>query len=130
MKCRPWKSCGSAGRLIGATIIGAALAGAGFSTPAGAQTRDAGPWWPHPVWGPDDQAGASNRITEAKVMEALQLASSGTIYELGQIYEQEMPLFGTRSYSMVLPVRAPAATRSPWRICSARWRRRACRRRT
>ena len=114
MKYGPWQSRGSGrlrggGRLIGATIIGAALAGAGFSTPAGAQTRDAGPWWPHPLWGPGDQAGASNRITGAKVMEALQLASNGTIYELGQVYEQGMPLFGTRSYSLVLPVRAPAA---------------------
>ena len=41
-------------------------------------------------------------------MEALQLATTGKIYELGQIYEQEMPLFGTRSYSMVLPAKNPA----------------------
>ena len=30
---------------------------------AQAQTREAGPWWPHPEWGAMDQAGASNRIT-------------------------------------------------------------------
>ena len=93
--------------------IGASLALAAFSAlltlSAGAQTRDSGPWWPHPEWGPDDQAGASNRITEAKVVEALRLATAGRIYELGQIYEQGMPLFGSRSYSMVLPARGPAA---------------------
>ena len=77
--------------------------------PAGGQTRDSGPWWPNPEWGPEDQAGASNRITEAKVMEAIELATTGKIYELGQVYEQGMPLFGTRSYSMVLPARDPAA---------------------
>ncbi len=76
---------------------------------ASAQTRESGPWWPNAEWGPDDQAGASNRITDARVMEALQMATTGRIYELGQIYEQGMPLFGTRSYSMVLPARDPAA---------------------
>ena len=92
---------------------GASLALAAFcallTLSAGAQTRESGPWWPNPEWGPEDQAGASNRITEAKVMEALQLATTGKIYELGQIYEQGMPLFGTRTYSIVLPVRDPAA---------------------
>ena len=92
------------GALIAVTAMGALL-----TLSAGAQTRDSGPWWPNSEWGPDDQAGASNRITDAKVMEALQLATTGKIYELGQIYEQGMPLFGTRSYSMVLPARDPAA---------------------
>jgi hypothetical protein len=70
-----------------------------------AQTREAGPWWPHPEWGPDDQAGASNRITPAKVLSALQLAKTGVMYELGQVYEAGMPLFRGRSYSMLIPRR-------------------------
>lgn len=103
----------ASGRRRSAMRVGASLALAAFSAlltlSAGAQTRESGPWWPNPEWGPDDQAGASNRITEAKVVEALQLATTGRIYELGQIYEQGMPLFGSRSYSMVLPARGPAA---------------------
>lgn len=95
-----------------ATRAGASLAlaalGALLTLPADAQTRESGPWWPNPEWGPEDQAGASNRITDTKVMEGLQMAASGRIYELGQVYEQGMPLFGTRSYSMVLPARDPA----------------------
>lgn len=39
--------------------------------PAAGQTRDEGPWWPHPIWGPNDQAGASNWITPAKILEAV-----------------------------------------------------------
>ena len=73
-----------------------------------AQTLTDGPWWPNAEWGPDDQAGASNRITEEKVMDALQLATSGHIYELGQIYEPGMPVFGSRSYTMVLPAKGAA----------------------
>lgn len=67
---------------------------------ATAQTRESGPWWPHPQWGADDQAGASNRITAEKILAALQLATTGQVYELGQIYEASMPLVGTRTYGM------------------------------
>ncbi len=80
-----------------------------FSFAADSQTRDQGPWWPNPEWGPGDQAGASNRITDSKVLEALQTATTGRVYELGQLYEQGMPLFGSRSYSMILPTKGPAA---------------------
>ncbi len=80
-----------------------------FPVSVDAQTRESGPWWPNAQWGAEDQAGASNRITEEKVIEALRLVTSGKIYELGQIYEQGMPLYGTRSYSIVLPAKAPGA---------------------
>jgi hypothetical protein len=70
---------------------------------ARAQTRAAGPWWPHPIWGPDDRAGGSNWITPEKVRSALGLATTGTIYELGQVYEAGMPLFGQRTYSLTIP---------------------------
>ena len=103
----------TSGRNRGAARVGALIAlaamGGLLTQLAGAQTRESGPWWPNEEWGPDDQAGASNRITDAKVMEALQLATTGRIYELGQVYEQGMPLFGSRSYSIVLPARDPAA---------------------
>ena len=91
-------------RLISPLIVVVSVV---FSLSAGAQTRESGPWWPNAEWGPQDQAGASNRITEEKVMEALRLATSGRIYDLGQIYEQGMPLFGTHSYSMVLSPSPP-----------------------
>lgn len=76
--------------------------------PVQGQTREAGDWWPHPEWGAADQAGATNRITPQKVMEALQLARTGEVYELGQVYEQNMPLYGNRTYAMILPSKGAA----------------------
>jgi len=67
------------------------------------QTREKGPWWPHPIWGPEDQAGGSNWITPTKVMEAIKLVKTGKIYELGQIYERGIPLVGDRTYAMFIP---------------------------
>ncbi len=60
------------------------------------------PWWPSP-WGADDEAGASNWITPAKVMDAAQLIQTGEIHELGRVYEAGMPLFGQRAFSLRIP---------------------------
>jgi kynurenine formamidase len=68
-----------------------------------AQTRETGPWWPHPIWGPEDQAGASNWITPEKVLQSVKLVEKGRIYELGQVYERAMPLYGDRTYSLLIP---------------------------
>ena len=68
-----------------------------------AQTREQGPWWPHPEWGPDDQAGSSNRITPEKILEAVSLVRTGKVYELGHVYERDMPLGRNRSYAMFMP---------------------------
>lgn len=73
------------------------------SLPALAQTREEGPWWPHPVWGAGDEAGASNWITPEKILEALSLVKTGTVYELGHLYERGMPLLGDRTYAIVMP---------------------------
>jgi kynurenine formamidase len=76
---------------------------AGLSASATAQTREKGPWWPHPLWGAEDQAGASNWITPEKVLEAIDLIQTGRVYELGQTYERAMPLFGDRTYALHIP---------------------------
>ena len=67
-----------------------------------AQTREAGPWWPHAEWGAQDQAGASNRITPAKIVAAVGLVRTGRVFEIGQVYERGMPLGGTRDYALRL----------------------------
>ena len=72
-----------------------------------AQTRESGPWWPNAEWGPDDEAGASNRITQEKVLEAIGLVRTGEIYDLGHPYEPEMPFFPGRSYAIESASRAP-----------------------
>jgi kynurenine formamidase len=77
-----------------------------------AQTKEKGPWWPHPLWGPEDQAGGSNWITPAKVLEAIKLVKTGKIYEIGQIYERGMPLFGKRTYAMFASQSGPGGKNS------------------
>jgi len=59
-------------------------------------------WYPS-RWGADDQRGAANRITPAKVLEATRLVTQGTIYQLGRVYEAGMPQFGSRHYSLRIP---------------------------
>lgn len=78
----------------------------------GAQTRESGPWWPHPLWGADDQVGASNWITPEKVLSALSLARTGRVYDLGQLYEPGMPLYSGRSYSLTLKAASPEVSGS------------------
>ena len=71
-------------------------------SPALGQTREEGPWWPHPIWGPDDQAGASNWITPEKILEAISLVRTGQVYELGHVYERGMPLLGQRTFALFI----------------------------
>ncbi|MEE4161114.1 MAG: cyclase family protein, partial [Woeseiaceae bacterium] len=59
-------------------------------------------WWPS-EWGPDDERGAANRLTPAKLREATALIREGRIYELGRDYEAGMPLFPGRHYSLTIP---------------------------
>jgi len=64
-------------------------------------------WWPSP-WGPDDEIGATNRITPTKVLSATELIVEGQIYELGRPYEANMPVFGGREFSLrTLPPGGP-----------------------
>jgi kynurenine formamidase len=74
-----------------------------LAAPAAAQTRSEGPWWPHPQWGADDQAGASNWITPEKIVEAITLVRTGKVYELGHVYERGMPLLPGRTYTLIIP---------------------------
>ena len=59
-------------------------------------------WYPS-RWGADDQRGAANRLTPAKVLEAKNVITKGAVYQLGHVYEPGMPMFGTRHYSLRIP---------------------------
>lgn len=88
--------------LVGILVLGGLVG----SSPAGAQTREKGPWWPSPH-GAKDQAGNSNYITAEKVLKSLRIPKTGQAYELGRIYEAEMPQYGYRPYFLTI---IPAAT--------------------
>ena len=72
-----------------------------------AQTRQQGHWWPNAQLGPQDQAGASNWITPEKMLRAIRLMMTGKMYELGHVYERGMPLYGDRTFSLVIPALFP-----------------------
>ena len=63
-------------------------------------------WWPS-EWGADDQLGALNRLTPAKVLEASQLITQGAIYDMTHVFEEDMPLFTLtpedRKYTLSIP---------------------------
>jgi kynurenine formamidase len=61
-------------------------------------------WWPS-EWGADDERGAANRITAESVLEAARMIREGKIYSLGRVYENGMPMFGNRHFSLTIPGR-------------------------
>ena len=63
-------------------------------------------WWPS-QWGASDQRGALNRLTPEKTLAAAALITSGAIYDMGRVFEEEMPLFALtpqrRKYTLSVP---------------------------
>lgn len=82
---------------------------------AEAQTPTGSRWWPS-EWGPEDERGASHRITPARVVEAARLIQEGRIYSLGRLYEPGMPGFGNRHYSLTIPGRPTGGPLGPNQI--------------
>ena len=84
-----------------ASVLGLSVFALG-ALPVMAQTPMGPEWWPS-EWGPDDQRGAANRLTAAKVLEAVSLIREGKVYELGRVYEQGMPMVGNRHFKLTIP---------------------------
>lgn len=58
--------------------------------------------WTESQWGPDDEIGAANRITEQSVLAASQLITTGKTYNLGIIVDSNTPAFSPRSMSVTV----------------------------
>jgi len=82
--------------------IGTVLLTAAATLAAGGARAQQDRWYPS-EWGPDDQRGAANRLTPAKVLEAAALIRDGVVYPLERTYEPGMPMFGTRLFSLRIP---------------------------
>src|SRR5215813_8432133 len=94
------KTAGIAG--AAGAVAGAAHGKFGLAPIASAQAQPAAPpklttgkWWPS-KWGAEDEAGGSNHITPAKVLDTIKWIKDGKTYKLGRVYEAGMPLFGQR----------------------------------
>src|ERR1700728_4434095 len=59
--------------------------------------------WKPPPWGPQDQRGAGNRMSPAKVLEAVRMIKTGEIVSLGRPYESTMPLAPGRQFALRMP---------------------------
>jgi kynurenine formamidase len=84
-----------AGLLVAATFVGAVPA----------QTNDSPlseQWAPSP-WGPEDRAGAVNRISPATVLDAVKLVKQGKYVTLGKVYQSDAPFFGARGFKLTIP---------------------------
>lgn len=58
-------------------------------------------WWPSP-FGPEDQLGMLNHVDDAKRLEALQLVRQGKVYDLGQVLDEDVPVFPGRFFRQTL----------------------------
>jgi kynurenine formamidase len=57
-----------------------------------------------PRWGVDDQAGALNEITAAKVLHAVSLVRRGEVHDLAHVLHQDIPAFPGRTLRQTLAV--------------------------
>jgi kynurenine formamidase len=88
------------GVLLGAALAGLATWVAGESNSASNPIGEK--FWPS-EFGADDQRGAANRLTPEKTIAAAKLVYLGRLFQLGRLYEKEMPIFGKRHYSLTIP---------------------------
>ena len=83
-----WKACKGKPWVIGNSM----------DTPLGDK------WWPHPLWGKDDEAGSTNWYIKPEVVQrALAEAKTGKVYRLGRPYTSTMPAFGERKFVLRIP---------------------------
>ena len=59
--------------------------------------------WAPSEWGPDDKAGAVNRLTPELVLKHAGLIKTGRFATLGKTYQFDAPFFGTRSFKLTVP---------------------------
>jgi kynurenine formamidase len=91
----------AAGVAAGSLAAGSQVAQA-QTPPATGATPIGQRWWPS-RWGPQDQAGASNHMTPAKVLAASKLIKTGKVYNLDHPYETGIPAFGARVFALRIP---------------------------
>jgi kynurenine formamidase len=67
-------------------------------------------WWPS-RYGADDEAGALNEITPAKVLEAVSLVRRGVVHDLAHVLHADIPAFPGRTFRQYLTTSAHQVNR-------------------
>src|SRR5688572_7644775 len=93
----------------GALILAVLVSALGLSRAADAQmvkgwVKGKGYGW---IWGPNDEIGALNAITERKVAAALRLPRQGKVYDLGVLYDRASFQWPGHSPAEVISFRTP-----------------------
>src|SRR5919106_4255616 len=65
------------------------------------RVHEAAEWWPSP-FGPGDQLGMLNHITDATRAAALRLVRSGRLYDMGRVLDADVPAFPGRYFRQTL----------------------------
>ena len=97
-------------RVIGSiALLGVCALILGLGAPADAQmvrgwVQGNGYGW---IWGPNDEIGALNAITEQKVMAALKIPKQGKVYDLGVLYDRSSFQWPGHSPAEVMSFRTP-----------------------
>lgn len=89
------------GVVLGAALVNVSTWASGDGEPT-AKNPIGEKFWPS-EFGADDQRGAANRITPARVVSASNLIKEGHIFQLGRLYEHGMPNPGKRHFSLTIP---------------------------
>ncbi|MDT0633343.1 cyclase family protein [Spectribacter hydrogenoxidans] len=100
--------------LLAGLAIGTATAADNDNEKLPAQAPDA-PEWCQSDWGPADEIGAANLLTEERALAAAELVTRGKVYGLGGETSADTPAYGSRSWSMVItqPGQAGGASIGP-----------------
>lgn len=59
--------------------------------------------WNPSIFGQNDEIGSVNWISNKKVLEAIKLVKKGKVVTLGKVYQNDIPVFGERSWKLVIP---------------------------
>lgn len=96
------------GRLLVATGFGLAVAGATTvaAQDAGMRRWTQGKGWGW-VWGPEDEVGALNEMTDASRLAALRLVTQGRAYDLGLPYDRNSYKWPGHSPGEIISFRSP-----------------------
>src|ERR1051325_4361314 len=91
-----------AGALVVVTVCGIAAIGA----PQELKKWQKGKGWGW-VWGPQDEVGSLNELTDASRLAALKLAKSGKVYDLGVLYDRTSYKWPGHSPGEIIAFRTP-----------------------
>jgi len=58
-------------------------------------------WWPS-AFGPDDELGMLNHLTDEKRLAALRSVRKGRVYDLGRVLDERVPVFPGRAFHQTL----------------------------